>query len=181
MNIGDYAFGGIVAYIYSDTGATQQGFVVSEEDIGESFWGTTGFTNSSGLTIGTGNGNTTNIINNCPYDMCAASLCVNYSGGGYTDWFLPCNDEAMYLVKLNWLGFGNFLTGDTFYHTSTEIDCNRYGNCYNVDYLEYKLNLSQNINFDVSTWLPEDEFPEWRCWGATSKNNILKVRAIRYF
>ena len=181
MNIGDYAFGGIVAYIYNDTDSTQHGFVESIDDIGESFWGTTGFTNASGLTIGDGYGNTINIVNNCPYDICSASLCVNYSGGGYTDWSLPSNDEAMYFVKLNWLGFGNFISGDTFYHTSTEIDCERFGNCFNDDYLEYKLSLAQNINFDMNTWSSDAEFPDWRCWGATSKDSILKVRAIRYF
>lgn len=190
MNIGDNAFGGIVAYIYkeNDLGYVideEHGFVVSSIDVGQSFWGCTGWTGASGFTIGTGYQNTLNIIENCPEEGIAARLCVNYSGGGYTDWFLPSNDEAMQFLKLYWLGFGDFVSGDTKegvigkYYTSSEINPYMFGNENDENYYDYKLAFTQSIIYTPDTWI--NEFPNWRFFDAVPKDTILSVRAIRYF
>jgi len=216
MNIGDNAFGGIVAHIFTEkdeikrythvfdlcyitgmtiaisgtTGSTRfshyyqifntgetHGFVVSSIDIGESIWGCDSYTGSSGVTVGLGYENSSKLLN-CD----AAILCKNYTGGDYTDWILPSNDDAMMFCPLHWAGFGNFTTGETgIYLTSTEIDCQRFGNCYNPDYKDYKLCFTQNVNHDLSTWPSDMKYPEWRTFGAFKKDIVAKVRAIRYF
>jgi hypothetical protein len=191
MNIGDNLFGGIVAYIYNsgDTGyvlGEDHGFVVSVADIGQAYWGITGGTGASGFTIGTGYQNTLNIINSCPdEDPCAARLCVNYSGGDYTDWCLPSNDEAMHFLTLHWLGFGDFITGNTKessvgkYYTSSEIDTVWFGNEWDENYYDHKLAFTQCLIYESDTW--NDGAPYWRFFDAVPKDTVLAVRAIRYF
>ena len=164
----------ILHHMEFNTGETH-GFVVSSTNIGESAWGVTGFTSATGLTYGSGHENTLSMLN-CD----GAILCKNYTGDGYSDWVLPSNDEAMKFCVLNWLGFGDFSTGDT-YLTSTEIDCSKFGNCYNPDYKDFKLCFSQNINHTPDTWTSDLKYPGWRSFGAEKKDTVLSVRAIRYF
>ncbi|MDC0231121.1 DUF1566 domain-containing protein [Aureispira] len=51
----------------------------------------------------------------------AVNLCANYTGGGYSDWFLPSKDELnqMYLNKTAIGGFSNYI-----YWSSTEVHPN---------------------------------------------------------
>lgn len=183
-NIGDYAFGGIITYIFKkgDTNyisGETHGFVVSTEDLGISHWGHSGNTYASGITIGTGYQNTLNIIEKCG-DDCAAKLCVNYSGSGYNDWFLPSHNEALMFCPLHWLGFGNFTTGVTDdicslgYYTSTEISPILFHG-----YDEYKSAFIQNINFEENSW--DNGNPKWKFFGGNEKSFLFFVRAIRYF
>ena len=167
----------IIHHIIFNTGETH-GFVVSATNIGESVWGCTGFTGATGVTYGAGYENTSQMLK-CDLNN-AAILCKNYTGGGYTDWVLPSNDDAMMFCKLNWVGFGDFNTGET-YITSTEIDCAKFGNCYNPDYKDFKLCFSQNINHSPDTWPSDLKYPAWRSFGAEKKDTVLTVRAIRYF
>lgn len=178
MQIGDNTLGGIVAYLYQegDTGyisGEEHGFVVSSADIGQTYWGCSGNMNASGIALGTGYQNTLNIINNCPDENTAAKLCVNYNGGGYTDWVLPSNDEALMFCPLNWLGFGNFSTEDIC-HTSSEV-----GIEFGDDYVNYLSSFAQNLNYTIDTW--NNGEPYWRYFGGNEKTFIFSVRAIRYF
>ena len=180
--IGDNAFGGIIAYLYKDGDAgyvlgEEHGFVVAVEDQGESIWCDMNYFNmfASGITIGTGYQNTLNIINNCDETgNTAAKLCINYSGGGYTDWFLPSHDEALMFCPLNWAGFGNFTTGNTIkYYTSSEVET-IFGDFYNNTYA-----FSQSLEYTFDTW--NDGNPDWLWCGGGDKSFVLYVRAIRYF
>ena len=56
-------------------------------------------TGATGTAIGTGAANTTQIIAVLGSNGVAASLCRNYRGGGYADWFLPSEDELNKLYK----------------------------------------------------------------------------------
>ena len=53
---------------------------------------------AQGIAIGTGKANTEAIVGQTGFTSGAAKVCKDYTGGGYTDWFLPSLDElnAMY-------------------------------------------------------------------------------------
>jgi hypothetical protein len=68
-------------------------------------WGGTGYSCSTGTAIGTGASNTAELATH-EHDMTeididlsglhlAARACADYSYGGYSDWFLPSNDELV--------------------------------------------------------------------------------------
>lgn len=107
LKIGDTAFGGIIFYL---DGTGQHGLVCATTDQGTiEPWDATTYpadpitypagnpyttpTGATATAIGTGAANTTKIIAVLGSNGVAASLCRNYRGGGYTDWFLPSIDE----------------------------------------------------------------------------------------
>lgn len=98
IRIGDSYGGGTVIYLFQsgDLGyiADQyHGIIVANEDAGYSPWGCNGITtNAVGSNVGTASQNTSNIISsNC--GSTAAQFCVDYRGGGYSDWSLPSINE----------------------------------------------------------------------------------------
>ena len=126
--IGDFAHGGIVFWV--DPTDNNHGLVCSIENLTEDInWsnGTDGYTNevatgAKALDIGQGSYNTDIIIDILgePITNYAAGLARSYSGGGYTDWFLPSKDELNQLY-VNSAAIGGF-TDYYFYWSSTEFD-----------------------------------------------------------
>jgi len=137
--IGGTYQGGLVFYLDGNGGGLIAGpteIGVPLYDSGMAQWGCMGISISTGTAIGTGASNTANILYGCPGNTCcpnqggnftitAAEVCDDYTGGGYTDWFLPSKDELnkMYLNigQGNALGLGNvgnFL--DFYYFSSSE-------------------------------------------------------------
>lgn len=84
----------------------------------------------------------------------AAGLCATYTGGGYTDWFLPSSEQLNCL----WTTFGTvggyYPGGD--YWSSTESSVN---SAYNA--------ISRNFNYGIPT--------------DVGKNAPLRVRCVRQF
>jgi len=126
--IGQSYGGGIIFYI---DGTSQHGLIsaLSDQSIGAE-WGCIG-TNISGTstTIGTGQANTTAIVNGCSSTGIAAHICDTLMLNGYTDWFLPSKDELnqMYLQKDI---IGNF--SDDYYWSSSQInDLNAWNQWFN--------------------------------------------------
>lgn len=127
--IGELYGGGIVVSVWKDTSGSEHGLVASLKDLSSGM----AWSNVDSTLIGSGSQNTldgranTNaIINQAGHALSAAYLCDTFTGGGYTDWYLPslwefyqCRDAAPVinniLGKIN--GFRN-----TSYYTSTEID-----------------------------------------------------------
>ena len=100
LTIGQVYGGGVIGYLllpgdagYSST--VQHGLIVAVIDQSSGAqWGCAGATNgAAGTAIGTGAANTTAILSHCTTTGIAAYLCHNYTGGGFTDWYLPSKDE----------------------------------------------------------------------------------------
>ena len=91
--IGDTYQGGIVFHLGSEYGG--QGLIAASTDNGYAPWGCygTALTGANGDSIGTGAQNTIDILAECTTANTPADRCRDYSGGGYTDWFLPSKDE----------------------------------------------------------------------------------------
>jgi hypothetical protein len=127
--LGGYYQGGIVFYILvsGDPGYdanTQHGLIAATSDQSTGirwFNGSNTVTGARGTAIGTGLSNTDTIIarQGATATSYAAGLARAYTGGGYTDWYLPSKDELNKLY-LNRVLVGGFASD--FYWSSTESD-----------------------------------------------------------
>jgi hypothetical protein len=158
FSIGQTYGGGKIFYV---DGTGQHGLIVSNEDLGLNItWSnmsTNLTTNATGLAIGTGSANTNSIITAQGNGSYAASLCkLFYTGGGFTDWYLPSLYELnQVFLQRNAIGF---VPGDPFfslYWTSSEYDEN---GAWTIDFLQSGPNQGQSY-----------------------KGNSYIVRAIRRF
>ena len=124
--------GGIVFYI---DGTGQHGLISAINDQGTAQWGCYGtLIGCSSLAIGTGQANTTAIVNGCSTAGIAARVCDDLVLNGYSDWFLPSKDELnqMYLQKTVIVSFAN-----CYYWCSSE-------DMANWAYSQYPGNGNQN-------------------------------------
>jgi hypothetical protein len=123
--IGVHDGGGVIAYIFQvgDPGyiAGQiHGLVATVNDVAASAtWGCSGtnLPGAAGTALGTGQQNTTDIVNGCGSSAIAARLCDNLLEEGYADWYLPSKDELNKLY-LNQASIGGF--GAEWYWSSSE-------------------------------------------------------------
>ena len=123
--VGMSALGGYVVYLYQsgDTGyisGEQHGLVVATSD--QSSYAT--WNNGSNISVSTstsiasGYDNSRKIVAAQGSGTYAASVARNYTGGGYTDWFLPSTLEFSKVVSN--LGLFNFYSRN--YWTSSQSD-----------------------------------------------------------
>lgn len=166
--IGDTYQGGIIFYILQSgdpnyDANVQHGFIAAPSDQSTGAgWGCSGTaigSGAQGLALGTGKTNTAAIIAGCTTTGIAAKLCTSLNIGGYTDWYLPSDDELIQLYN-NRVSVGN-LTANVAYWSSSE-----YYDTHIID--------SQNSAIAVV-------FLSSISGGATSKLNTYYVRAIRSF
>ncbi len=107
--VGENYGGGIIFYVDA---SGHHGLIAAPTDqsIGVR-WNNVGYViiNSTSSAIGTGQANTTAIINKQGAGSYAAKLCDSVVIGGYSDWFLPSKDELKKMhSNLAYIGLGNF-------------------------------------------------------------------------
>jgi hypothetical protein len=144
LSIGDSYQGGKVAYILvsGDPGYdpnTPHGLIAATTDqIGGIQWYNGSYINTeaTGTAIGTGFSNTNKIIasqGGTPTSY-AAGVARAYTGGGYTDWYLPSKDELNKLY-LNRVAIGGFISNSNgLYWSSSEIQSYPYHSAWLQDF-----------------------------------------------
>jgi hypothetical protein len=131
--IGQAALGGTIAYILQagDPGyveGEQHGLVATLADISTGAqWGCDGtiISAATGITaIGTGAANTAAIMAVCAISGIAAQICGDLVEGGYSDWYLPSNDELNILYRNRGL-VGGFQESSSYW-SSTDAEANAW-------------------------------------------------------
>lgn len=121
FSIGQSYQGGIIFYL-DETGA--HGLISATSDQSTNAeWGCIGTTIGNTFTaIGTGQANTTAIVNGCSTAGIAARICNDLILNGYSDWFLPSKGELdeMYMHKNAIGGFAGY-----YYWSSSEDDATK--------------------------------------------------------
>jgi hypothetical protein len=109
LSIGDGYGGGIVFYL---DGTGSDGLIAAPTDQSTGAqWGCYGtLIPGTSNAIGTGQANTTAIVNACNTSGIAARICNDLVLNGYSDWYLPSKDELnqMYLQRTVIGGFGDW-------------------------------------------------------------------------
>lgn len=122
VKIGDSFGGGIVVYV-DQTGL--HGIVAASIDqsaVNSTAWGCNGTSiiGATGTTIGTGQSNTTAIVNGCSTAGIAARLCDDLVLNSYSDWYLPSRDElALLCAARQYLNLANGLYYSSSQYNST--------------------------------------------------------------
>ncbi|MBK7030294.1 MAG: hypothetical protein IPH45_14340 [Bacteroidales bacterium] len=110
--------GGIIFYV-DNTG--KHGLIVQSTDTYQNApWGCEGTSiPGTSTAMGTGQANTTKIVNGCSDAGIAARICNDLVHNGYSDWYLPSKDE-LYQLYLQRTVIGGL--GPCFYYSSSEFD-----------------------------------------------------------
>ena len=138
--IGQFYQGGIIFYV-DGTGIHGLISATSDQSTGADWGCHETFIGGTHYGIGTGQANTTAIVNGCATAGIAARICNDLVLNGYSDWFLPSQDELfeMYLHKNSIGGFANDI-----YWSSSEYDAN-------YAWYQYFSNGSQYYNYKNNT------------------------------
>jgi hypothetical protein len=162
--IGDSYQGGIIFYLDGNGG----GLICATEDqtypTGAYFgcWGTN--VTGTSMSLGTGAANTAALVSaGCAYTGDPARLCKDYTGGGYTDWYMPSYYELVKMFEQRNLiaanpeasPFATWVSGGSvrYWSSSTSSACgNQYCDIYahamkwSTNYYQYGTTANRNTN-----------------------------------
>ena len=171
--------GGLIFYLNTSNGT---GFIAAGENqtynnYEISDWGCesvviSGAENSS---IGSGSNNTNSIINNCSSTGIAAEVCSSLLLNGFSDWFLPSQDELnLMYVNLHTNGLGDF-------KESITVNIPNPGGGINIHHTIYYWSSTQSLSYDNMAWV--QKFSDGSQYDLEVGIKSLKhmIRAIREF
>lgn len=169
--IGDIYQGGIVFWVTADG---YNGLIASLDDLdGGSGISWSNITNvavgASSQSMTDGVSNTSSIIAQSGHTGSAAKICDDYTGGGYTDWYLPSNRE-LYLLCAQDFVIDNILDNDGDPNT----------NGFRQEYIAPTFSRYWSSSEDDSDYSWAYFFYFGRS-GNSLKFNTYRVRAIRTF
>jgi hypothetical protein len=128
-DIGESYGGGVIFWVDS-TG--HHGLIAAGEDMATTYAWSNGSNITTGATSNNGKTNTAQIIAAQGTGNYAASVCANYRGGGYSDWYLP----SLYELNLLWQQQNLFYNlANNNYWSSTE------SNAVNADDQEFRVSF----------------------------------------
>ncbi len=134
--IGQSYLGGKIAYVLApgDPGyvfGEFHGIIAAPSDLTNGFWGCYGtlLPGAIGVTVGTGNQNTIDIMAGCAEPSIAARKCGDLVLNGYSDWYLPSNKE-LEILSNNRAAIGGF-NNTELYWSSSQYDS---GFAYYLDF-----------------------------------------------
>jgi hypothetical protein len=131
--VGELFGGGVIFHVFRDATGAEHGLIVSLSDLSSSYQWSNINSQQLGVnaeSVWNGPANTAAIISQSGHTTSAAALCDNFSGGGFTDWYLPSIQELnmlwnnLYNVNRTLDSDGNpssIIIGPQFYWSSTEI------------------------------------------------------------
>ena len=170
--LGDFYGGGVIFYLFvaGDTGyvaGETHGLIaaVADQSSGIRWYnGSYVTTGATATAIGTGSANTDAIITvqGATETSYAAGLARAYTGGGYTDWFLPSRNEA-YQMFINKALINNTAAANSGSDLTEDA--------------EYWSSSEKNNNVTLAYWFEISNGSS----GVTSKGTTYNVRAVRAF
>lgn len=162
--IGEEFGGGVIFHLWFDAQGVEHGLIVALTDLSSS----QAWSNIDAIGIGSsaqstwdGTNNSNAIVSQAGHTASAAQLCLDYTGGGFSDWYLPSKLElsmlwkALFEVQKSFSTIPSAVDMQTYYWSSTETDFT-----------------------PVSAW----GFDFWTGQAnSNDKNQLYLVRAIRSF
>ena len=134
--IGDNGGGGVVAYILQSgdpgyiSGETHGLIAAPSDQSISSSWGCIGIIiGGTSTSLGSGQANTTAIVNGCLNQSIAANICNTFVLNNYTDWYLPSKDE-LNILYLNQIAIGGF-AADFYWSSSEDSNVTAWGQHFN--------------------------------------------------
>lgn len=97
LAVGDFHEGGVIFYL-DETG--EHGLVCSVSNVSSGAWGCMNtLVGANGNEVGDGSQNTQVILDNCQETQISAFYCDNYFFNGFSDWYLPSNNELSLIMQ----------------------------------------------------------------------------------
>lgn len=158
--IGEYKFGGVIFWVNAAGNGGLVCAIIDQSSGIQWYNGLSLNTTALGKVIGTGQANTTAIINAQGIGSYAAKLCDDLSLNGFSDWFLPSIDELKQM-RIN----KSIIDATSVANSGTEIEATHYWS--STEYSE-SLQAAEAVSFTTSS----ATFLEF-------KNSSHKVRAVR--
>ncbi len=173
--VGELYGGGIVVHVYKDSLGVEHGLIASLYDLSDSIeWGGSGTDIANCSNFYDGSINNQSIVDALGAgETYAAGLCEAYTGGGYSDWYLPSFYELMYIMQkvytINLIletDNNSLSTGFFIYHQNTQ-------SYWSSTQADWSSDNAFAINIETGGFVVG--------YDSNSKSSLRKVRAVRKY